>query len=90
MPAKKSDFDLMSDQLREEIVASVRKGDLLFMPSSEVRREAVRFIRPRSETLTFVKIDDHGNGRDGEGRMSGIGMSPVLVDRIRSSSEYLS
>lgn len=88
MPAMKSDFDLMSEQLRKEIVDSVRKGDLLFMPSPEVRREAVRFIRPRSETLTFVKFE-HGNGRHGDGEMSGIGMSPVLVDHIRSSSDHL-
>lgn len=85
MSLKKSDFELMSEQLRKEIIASIRKGDLLFVPSPEVRSEAIRFIKPRSETLTFVQIDDHGNGRHGEGRMSGIGMARSFVDHIRST-----
>lgn len=87
MKAKKPDFELMSDQLREEIRASVHNGDLLFVPSPEVRPEAIRFIKPRSEALTFVNIDHgSGNGRQGDGKMIGIGMSPKLVEHIRETS----
>jgi hypothetical protein len=86
MKAKTPDFELMSEQLRKEIRAAVHNGDLLFVPSPEVRSEAIRFIKPRSEALTFVNIDHgSGNGRQGDGKMIGIGMSPKLVDHIRET-----
>lgn len=79
----------MSEQLREELRASVLNGDLLFMPSPEVRSEAVRFIRPRSDTLTFVSIE-HGSGLHGDGRMKGIGVAKSFVDYIRETTPYSS
>lgn len=83
MRAEKFDYDYMSDQLRSEIRESVRNGELLFMPSPEVRSEAVRSIRPRSTGLTYVKIDDgSGTGQPGDGKMLGIGMAKVMVDHI--------
>jgi len=87
MKTQKPDFELMSEKLREEIRAAVHNGDLLFVPSPEVRAEAIRFIKPRSQALTFVNID-HGSGRgqQGDGKMIGIGMAKALVDHIREAS----
>lgn len=71
----------MSEQLRNEVFEAVRNGDTMFLPSEEVRAEAMRFVRPRSLSLTSIKID-HGSGmgRNGDGRLIGVGISPTLMD----------
>lgn len=83
-----TDYERMSEQLRRELLDWARDGSALFTPSREVVREAVQFVRPRSKSLTFIRlVSGPSAGWDGDGKLDRIGMDPEFIEFLRALAD---
>lgn len=86
MKSAAEEYQLMSESLRTEVRTCVDRGETFFKPSSGVVREAVQFVRPRSQSLVFIRlVSGPVAGWDGDGKLDGIGIAPELVEHIKST-----